>query len=404
MGLLAACVQQSVTPPLQSVVGSQTRVTRHGYTSLYSFTGESGAFPNSGLAAVSGALYGTTPTGGASDDGVVFEVDASGYVNVLYNFTGKPDGAEPEASLVALNGQLYGTTRLGGAGSGCVDFYGHEIGCGTVFKVNEAGTEQVVYSFRGGMDGAYPQAGLLAHNGVLYGTTTVGGGTGCRREAGCGTIFEVTPAGKEHVLYRFKGGADGAYPQAYLVASGRGFYGTTLAGGDDSCDFFNRGCGTVFELSASGKHRVVYTFKGGSDAARPTGQLVALRGMFYGTARFIDSEYNGAIFKVSASGTERVIYRFKGSPDGAEPFAGLTRFANMLYGTTYLGGRNDEGTLFVVSVMGRERVLYSFAHRPDGRNPAGRLLTVSRALYGVTKHGGSGDCKEGCGTVFRFSL
>src|ERR1700722_15539906 len=75
---------------------------------------------------------------------------SSGYgYNTLYSF-GKPhDGRQPKAGLINVNGTLYGTTFAGGR-MGCVG------GCGTVFKIKSSGKETVVYRFRGGPDGANP--------------------------------------------------------------------------------------------------------------------------------------------------------------------------------------------------------------------------------------------------------
>ena len=94
-------------------------------------------------------------------------------------------------------------------------------------------TETVLYSFKGGIDGAGPRAGLIFDaNGALYGTTCEGG------TAGYGTVFKLTPptAGKtqwtETVLHRFPGGSDGARPSAGLICDSNGaLYGTTEEGG-----------------------------------------------------------------------------------------------------------------------------------------------------------------------------
>ncbi len=82
-----------------------------------------------------------------------------------------------------MNGSLYGTTYAGGI------FYG------TVFAVNAAGVESVLYNFQGGADGWEPEASLTVLNSTLYGTTYWGGGSGCFN-TGCGTIFEVSTSGK----------------------------------------------------------------------------------------------------------------------------------------------------------------------------------------------------------------
>jgi uncharacterized repeat protein (TIGR03803 family) len=186
---------------------------------------------------------------------------------VLYRFTGGSDGSVPYAGLIADNsGALYGTTQQGG--SGCPQ----DKGCGTVFKLTPsakgqtAWTETVLYRFTGGSDGASPRAGLFADKqGVLYGTTNVGGGqSGCPQFTalfvGCGTVFKLTPPAKgqttwtETVLYRFKGAptSDGSVPYGGLIADNSGaLYSTTGVGG--TTRRFSRGIGdgTVFKLTLS---------------------------------------------------------------------------------------------------------------------------------------------------------
>jgi uncharacterized repeat protein (TIGR03803 family) len=81
---------------------------------------------------------------------------------------------------------------------------------------------------------------LTYANGVFYGTTTYGGGSGCSDEQGCGTVFSLTPQGTENVLYRFTGSTDGEYPSS-LIFVGGALYGTTSSGGAN-------GYGTVFKV------------------------------------------------------------------------------------------------------------------------------------------------------------
>jgi uncharacterized repeat protein (TIGR03803 family) len=73
---------------------------------------------------------------------------------------------------------------------------------------SQAGTETVLYSFKGGSDGAAPAAGLILDKaGNLYGTTSRGGGTGCGGN-GCGTVFKLATDGTESVLHVFGSGTD----------------------------------------------------------------------------------------------------------------------------------------------------------------------------------------------------
>jgi uncharacterized repeat protein (TIGR03803 family) len=133
---------------------------------------------------------------------------------------------------------LYGTTSAsGGSGFTCIN----GPGCGTVFSVTLNGTEKVLHAFSGsGTDGFEPVAGLIEVHGTLYGTTEAGG------QYGYGTVFSINQHGTEKVLYSFKGGNDGASPMASLIDVNATFYGTTSAGGTGSC---NGGCGTVFSIT-----------------------------------------------------------------------------------------------------------------------------------------------------------
>lgn len=216
----------------------------------------------------SGNLYGVTSVGGIrkkGGEGVVFKLGrpttggASWSYKVLHAFQGEPsDGAFPVGGLVFDEaGNLYGTTSAGGSHKCTVPY---TQPCGTVFQLTPPlWTESVLYNFSGGSDGWDPQASLVFHNdGVLYGTTTNGGG-GCGN-GGCGTIFQLVPPTSgsskwtESVLYAFRGGNDGEGPAAnVLFGSGGAIYGTTTFGGNNgTCPNTGTppypGCGTVFEF------------------------------------------------------------------------------------------------------------------------------------------------------------
>jgi uncharacterized repeat protein (TIGR03803 family) len=211
---------------------------------LYRFGGGSdGANPQAGLINVNGTLYGTTYSGGGGECdngygcGTVFSITTDGVEKVLYSFAGGSDGDNPEAGLINVKGTLYGTTQNGGVS--------HNYG--TVFSVTTTGTEKVLYRFGGGSDAKFPQAGLINVKGTLYGSTPYGGGSGCFDSAGCGTVFSVTTTGTEKVLYRFGGGSDGANPYASLINVMGALYGTTSLGGGYGCR--HQGCGTVFAFT-----------------------------------------------------------------------------------------------------------------------------------------------------------
>ncbi len=135
---------------------------------------------------------------------------------VLYDFGGSPNGANPEGSLTDVRGTLYGTTYAGGK------FFD---GDGTVFRITTSGTENVLHSFGYGADGAFPRATLIDMDGTLYGTTPAGGSYG-NGSFFFGTVFSINSAGREHVLYSFRGSPDGETPAAGLIDMNGTLYGT----------------------------------------------------------------------------------------------------------------------------------------------------------------------------------
>ena len=209
-------------------------------TVLHSFTGSpnDGDYPGAGLIMdAAGNLYGTTEGGGAFGQGVVFKLDPAHNETVLHSFTGA-DGAAPSASLIVdAAGNLYGTAFRGGAFGTCPS------GCGTVFKLDPSGNITVLHTFTGGIDGANPAGALIMDAaGNLYGTTS----DNDNFIAGLvvGTVFKLDRAYNETVLYSFTGGNDGGGPRGALIMDNAGnLYGTTSVGGGLSA------FGTVFKLT-----------------------------------------------------------------------------------------------------------------------------------------------------------
>jgi len=310
----------------------------------------------------------------------------------LYRFKGGRNGGTPYAGLINVNGTLYGTTYVGG-----------EHGCGTVFSITSTGTQRVLHSFGSGTDGCEPQGALVNVHGTLYGTTQFGGKVACYG-LGCGTVFGITTAGKERVLYDFGAFPDGNQPVAGVLELKGTLYGTTATGGSGQGCGSSGGCGTVFGVTTAGKERVLHSFAGGfsNDGATPIAGLVEVDGMLYGTTEGGGSGQGsygggGTVFSLTTSGQERILHSFAGSPDGAAPEARLTYLDGKFYGTTCGGGAANVGTIFSVTMAGDERIRYSFG----GGSivcPAGAVTAIKRALYGVTYQGGS----HNWGTVYRL--
>ncbi len=362
----------SLTPPAKG----QSSWTQ---TTLYSFQGGTdGTHPQGGLTPDGqGGFYGGTATGGGNPC-TAFEQTSCGTVyhltppgqgeqnwteDVIYAFHGQ-DGEYPVETLTLdpTTGILYGVTLGGGQWS-----------AGEVYSLTPPGqgqtewTENVLYSFTGGVDGGFPYTYItLGPNGVLYGTTTTGGVNG-----GNGAVFQLIPptggqtTWTETVLYSFNGwgDCDGEFPDAGLVADASGnFYSTTDGGG---CDDY----GTVFELSpptggqASWTEQVLYAFPGGKAGALPANDIIMdANGSIYSATAAGGMANNGVVFKLSppVSGggwTEKTLYSFKGAPkDGSYPESGLTAVKTgktvALFGTTFEGGSNNTGVVYEITGSG----------------------------------------------------
>jgi uncharacterized repeat protein (TIGR03803 family) len=223
------------------------------FRTIYSFgaSGSSdGIAPQGSLLVdeVTGALYGTTSSGGTYGRGTAFRLTPSpaGYLeNVLYSFAG-PDGDSPLGRLsFDSTGALYGTTFAGGT-----------YGLGTAFKLTPSATgysESVMYSFAGNLDGQNPDSGLVFDGkGGLYGTTTAGGsppGVGRNGALGNGTVFKLVAAAhgyREVVQHRFNAAGDGSFLEGdVLLESAGAAWATSLFGGTFGGSI---GDGTIFAL------------------------------------------------------------------------------------------------------------------------------------------------------------
>jgi uncharacterized repeat protein (TIGR03803 family) len=96
---------------------------------------------------------------------------------------------------------------------------------------------------------------------------------------------------------------------------------------------------------------VLHSFGSGTDGAGPIygSSLIKQEDRLYGTTLYGGINGGGTVFEVSISGKERVLYRFEAKPDGANPFAGLIALNGVLYGTAANGGASGYGTVFRIS-------------------------------------------------------
>jgi uncharacterized repeat protein (TIGR03803 family) len=235
-----------------------------------------GCTPEAPLLDVKGILYGTTRDGGGESDGTVFKITTLGSEKVLYAFKGSRynDAGSPTAGLTDVKDVLYGTTNGGGTKQD-----------GTAYRVTFSGSEKVLHIFNGS-DGNSPLSRLLAVNGTLYGTTSSGG------SKNLGTVFSVSTSGALKVLHSFRGGSDGATPPFGGLVDFRGaFSGVTSVGG-------KKNTGTIFRITPAGKETVLNSFKGGFDGANPSGSLISVGSRLFGTTTAGGSNGKGTVYSI----------------------------------------------------------------------------------------------------------
>ena len=400
------------------------------YTAIYNFKGGAdGAFPEAGLIAAHGALYGSTTGFNGNGNGTVFAIDpSSGAETRLYRFTGGYDGAAPAGCLLSAAGLLVGVAQGGGFSNNGVAFtidaaaktetvlynfagtensyggpllaaagtlYGTATGAGTfgygaIIQVNpKTGAGTVLYSFKGGPDGYFPAGALANLSGTLYGATAKGGTTNQ------GTLFKLDPNGTKTTLYNFVGGTDGALPESGLTLAGVTLYGATYSGGTS-------GSGTLYSLDpTTGSKTTLYNFTGGSDGALPWAPLTYSNRTLYGTTLNGGIKHRGAVFALNpVTNTETTLYDFKGGADSSTPFGGVISVNRLLFGTTSnIGSPGPAGTIYSLDPStDTETVLFGFASGPTGTSPLAGLLASGGKLYGTAAFGGA----SGNGTLFAF--
>lgn len=313
-------------------------------TVLHSFGGgPDGVAPEGGLVRdQAGNLYGTTSRGGSGQGGTVYELSPSNGTwteTVIYNFTGGVDGASPEGTLaIDAAGNLYGTTSSGGDSNN-----------GVVFKLAPGAggwTQSTLYSFTGGNDGGQPTEGvILDPAGNLYGAASQVNGDDT------GVVFKLTPGSNgwtQSILYSFTNGNDGGDPESPLTRDQAGsLYGGGNAGGTGMAGVVFKvrpGATTGPSLSAPWTENVLYNFTGGDDGNGPnTGVIFDRSGNIDGATSQGGSGGFGVVYQLTPGNSgwsENVLYSFTGGSDGGFPESTVVLDnAGNIYGTTVAGGQ-----------------------------------------------------------------
>jgi len=342
------------------------------YTDLYKFKGGANDGCNPGAKVTfdpAGNIYGTADFCGpyGDGDGVVFKLAPDGTETILHFFTGGTDGAQPDGAVTRLgNGDLIGTTTSGGA-----------YGSGTLFKISSKGKFEVLHAFTSD-DGSEARGNLHRDkSGNLYGTALFGGADGA------GTVFRYGADGTFTLLHTFTGGVDGAYPEHGVVADKAGnLYGVTAFGGVD-------GNGSVFKIDTAGNFSTVYSFTGGADGGFLYGGLaIDSDGTLYGSTASGGAYSAGTVFKLTQDGTLTTLYTFTGDADGASPEGDMLLAGKDLFSTANGGGDPTCmcGVVYEVTSAGKQKVLHTFTG-VDGSGYSAGLTRKNGAFYSTIQYG-----------------
>jgi len=298
-------------------------------TSLYPMAQSDGTTCSGLNLGTDGNFYGTCHNGGTNGEGTLFKVTSAGDLTVLHNFAAQgssSDGCNPLAPpMQATNGDFYGTTSFCGANN-----------YGTVYKLTLAGAYSLLYSFQG------PPNDTVLPLGLIEGTDGVLWGVGNGWIISGGGVFKITLAGKESLVYTFKPNSSGAFldgesPSANLIQGSNGdFYGTTEEGGSANE-------GTIFEITAAGKETVLYSFPNQTDGAYPSLPLTqGPNGLLFGAAT--DCAGGGCsqagLFDITTKGAYNNVYLYPlVCSNCGQPEAPLLLSTNgTFYSTTEQGG------------------------------------------------------------------
>ena len=336
------------------------------YIKRFDFTDAStGNSPNVLMQANNGLLYGATSTGGATNDGVLFEYNIT--TNTLtkrLDFNSSITGRMPRYLLQVNNGKLYGVTSGGGANYGGV-LFDFDIQTNTFTKLMDFETSM----------GSSPIFLLQNSSSMLYGTTQYGG------FGSNGVIFQFNTATNSYTkMIDFNYAPNGTSPYGNMVHASNGkLYGMTNSGGQYNV-------GIIFEYDLiSNMFTKKFDFDGVNSGSSPYGGLIqANNGKLYGMTYQGGANGKGVLFEYDPE-TDMYFKKldFDGSAYGSNPRGTLLEASNnKLYGVTYNGGANNLGALFeydpVTEMTTKKADFYS-----TGRKPLGSLIEADNGKFYV---------------------
>jgi uncharacterized repeat protein (TIGR03803 family) len=325
------------------------------------------------IKAQNGKIYGLTYRGGASNKGVLFELDPA-----TNSFLKKVEfstsiGSYPSAGLTEANGKLYGATNEGGA-----------YDKGTIYEFDpQTGAVEVKIDLN---EYRYVSGAMTFANGKLVGWFS----TGMNYSGG---IFEVDIATFGlTIVANFSSLGLGSPSYGMSLADNGNFYGQIYV--------YNINAYGIIEYNPTNK---VITRK--ADLAPrnyPNGSLTrANSGKFYST--FFISEGNGSTFLGEYDPNNSVFVKKIDFPANSNGSSGVVLGSNSnLYGLFSYTASSYGGIIYEINLSTNQfSEKYAFRNDGSGHSPTGRLAeTADGSFLGVTSSGGSNNA----GVIFRYSL
>jgi uncharacterized repeat protein (TIGR03803 family) len=323
-------------------------------------------------------------------------------LHLLKSFGSPSLGTHPHSGLLlGQDGLLYGTTELGGTNN-----------CGTVFRLRTDGQDfTLVHQFSTNNDGVNPAANLIqGTDGTLYGTTLHGGTNRC------GTLFALSPNGSSYsILHHFnKTNSDGQYPSGRLAMDSAGvLYGLTHLGTNINAGtaYQTPAPGMIFRINGDGSgFASLHSFpSNAAEGINPTGLILSGDGYLYGTTRtggIIQFDTTGRLFKLRTDGSDFTVWSNIPSSGPRAQLNTLIQGANGLLYACVCGSVSSYATnaeaIFSIATNGAGYTrLHAFVTNGiDGQIPDCRLLSgLDGSLYGLTSAGGTNNA----GTVFKLN-
>jgi len=336
------------------------------------------------MQASDGLLYGLIQNGGPNQEGQLFSYDpATGHFDYLANFDAMTTGSNPVGVLTeASDGKLYGVASEGGV-----------CNYGTIFSYDiQSGvlSQEICFDWN---EGADPVDGMvLASNGLLYGMTNAGGGSGD------GVIYSFEPGtGIYTLLHEFNTAAHGGKPYGRLYEASDGdLYGMASTGGLN-------GDGILFKYDPDIDLFGLRISFDGADGASPYGSLVEYDGFLYGMTTEGGVNNEGMLFRYDKVANQTTkLADFYGDDYGDYPYGSLTLGQDgVLYGQTYSGGAYNYGVMFKYNTNTMSFIkCFDFGQSDEGsKNVSSLLLASDGWVYGTTWEGG----QYNGGTIYRIN-